>query len=266
MRRGNAHAAPSAQAIVRTTAGAEDALARLQTVVHELAGVIGGSLRLLDMARAELGEQDGAREHAAEARRHVDAVRAAMAHVADLIRTAGRPGVARLSSHSSAISFAAAARHAIDVLSPAALDRGVLIRAEVDASLDDVPAGPIYSVIINALRNSIEAVHDGGTIELRARRDVTPPTVILEVLDDGPGPDDHDPARLFDHGYTTKPGSSGIGLALARHVIRELGGTISLSPRWPQRERHARGAALVASYPVPSAHTVAARATFGEER
>jgi signal transduction histidine kinase len=36
---------------------------------------------------------------------------------------------------------------------------------------------------------------------------------------------------VFDFGFTTKENGSGLGLSLARDIINELGGTISLTPR-----------------------------------
>ncbi|PYM64709.1 MAG: hypothetical protein DMD79_05980 [Candidatus Rokuibacteriota bacterium] len=85
-----------------------------------------------------------------------------------------------------------------------------------------VDAGHLQQVLINLLMNALEAVPEGGRVELAARR-VTEgdrPVVELSVSDNGPGiPPDVLP-RIFEPFYTTKPQGEGTGLGLA--VSRDL--------------------------------------------
>ena len=83
----------------------------------------------------------------------------------------------------------------------------------------------------------------------RARLDAA--EVIIEILDDGPGPTDAAQTRAFERGFSTRPGSSGIGLALASDIARELGGGITLEPRWPKKPHgQRRGAVLRLRFPA----------------
>jgi signal transduction histidine kinase len=56
-----------------------------------------------------------------------------------------------------------------------------------------------------------------------------PSYVYLRIEDNGPGLSNS--SDLFVPFYTTKPGGSGIGLALARQITELHGGTLSLQNR-----------------------------------
>jgi signal transduction histidine kinase len=46
-------------------------------------------------------------------------------------------------------------------------------------------------------------------------------TVRIRVADDGPGIPRELRARVFEPGFSTKPGGWGVGLALARRIVEE---------------------------------------------
>lgn len=58
---------------------------------------------------------------------------------------------------------------------------------------------------------------------------------------------------VFDFGFSTKEGGSGVGLSLARDIVLELGGKIALTPR--SDSERASGAHLrvrVPASPLPT--------------
>ncbi|KYF55109.1 histidine kinase [Sorangium cellulosum] len=98
-----------------------------------------------------------------------------------------------------------------------------------DIVLDLDPA-KIEQVLLNLLRNAIEAAApaEDGTVVLRARRQ--PRHAVIEVEDDGPGIANPE-APIFDPFYSTKPNGTGLGLAIAHRIITDHEGTIEFQSR-----------------------------------
>lgn len=96
----------------------------------------------------------------------------------------------------------------------------------------------VRQVLLNLLKNSIEAMADGGTLCLRVTAEASDPYVHLEVEDTGPGfaPD----APVFDAFYTTKPHGTGLGLSIVHRIVSEHGGSIDCHSE-PGRTRFAIG-------------------------
>ena len=53
---------------------------------------------------------------------------------------------------------------------------------------------------------------------------------MISVLDDGPGVAVEDVDRVFEPGHTTHGEGSGLGLSLARRMMRAIGGDVVAQP------------------------------------
>jgi two-component system nitrogen regulation sensor histidine kinase NtrY len=119
----------------------------------------------------------------------------------------------------------------------------------------EVDPDQLEQMLINLLRNAVEAVHerghpadpsgrDGTTSPLATDSsvvmswDVTERDLILIIEDNGPGL--LNPSNTFVPFYTTKPAGSGIGLVLSRQIAEAHGGSIDLVNRTDKKGCRAR--------------------------
>jgi signal transduction histidine kinase len=80
-------------------------------------------------------------------------------------------------------------------------------------------------------------------VEVRTEADEAAAT--LTVRDHGPGLPDGETERIFDPFYTTKPGGTGLGLAVAQQVVHQHGGSLSAD------SADGGGARFTLALPVP---------------
>jgi len=237
-------------------ASTELASRQVREFVHELSNLVDGSLRSIDLARRDLAPLAQAQATLTEAQRHLDAAALAVGHIAALIRSIHHPlrGIGlplTASRFDRARPLSEAVRHAVEVLGPLATERCIGVSVNLEPETERAPAAPIYPVIANALRNAIDSINHEGQVDITARveRSDGSDEVVIEIIDDGSGPPAGSEGRVFEFGFTTKPGSTGIGLALARDVVTEMGGSIALKPRWDD-EKPRRGAVLTVRFPL----------------
>ena len=111
--------------------------------------------------------------------------------------------------------------------------RDVDIALEVEEGLPEVPVAfaSLVRVWANLIRNSIRAMDGRGRIAIRAKGDG--PSVLVEVVDSGPGVDPGLRDRLFTP-FAGKVGQGpgmGLGLSICKRIVEGSGGSISHAER-----------------------------------
>lgn len=95
------------------------------------------------------------------------------------------------------------------------------------ATMTDGPQ--LQQVFLNLINNGIDAVGQGGRIELSTRLGADG-KLVLEFADSGPGIKPENIKQIFDPFFTTKdPGKgTGLGLYISYDIIQKLGGSITV--------------------------------------
>ena len=97
--------------------------------------------------------------------------------------------------------------------------------------------GHLSQVFINLLKNSAEAMPEGGRICMTTAYEPDKTgagggDIVITIRDDGPGITEKALARLFEPGWSSKgPEHSGLGLSISKDIIESHNGTISCESR-----------------------------------
>jgi PAS domain S-box-containing protein len=109
--------------------------------------------------------------------------------------------------------------------------RGVTVRLHVDPALAAITVDPdqMQQVLLNLLKNAVEATPDGGTVEVHAypSGDEPRPGAVIQVLDSGPGIDPESLPKIFEPFYTKgKASGTGLGLYVSHGIVERHGGEL----------------------------------------
>lgn len=84
----------------------------------------------------------------------------------------------------------------------------------------------VQQIVLNLLKNSIQALQDHGTVIFRTFKDGN--CVILKVMDNGPGIPPENKNQLFDPFFTTKKNGTGLGLWIVYRLVESMRGVIEV--------------------------------------
>ncbi len=110
------------------------------------------------------------------------------------------------------------------------------VRLDVLRSEDTVRADPmrLRQLLDGLVENALRVAPDGGSVEVRARRDG--PDVVVEVEDDGPGLTSADAEVAFERGSLRtkyephRPVGTGLGLSIARRLAERMDADLAAAP------------------------------------
>lgn len=88
-------------------------------------------------------------------------------------------------------------------------------------------AEAVKQCLVNLIKNSLEAMPQGGHVQVRTGLDGQ--QVFVQVQDTGTGMSAQNMEKVFSPFYSTKPQGYGMGLAMIKKLVDELGGHVQLS-------------------------------------
>ena len=88
--------------------------------------------------------------------------------------------------------------------------------------------GQFERVLLNLVLNAMEAGGENCHINVSSADADQTESVVIKVIDDGPGMDESVASKIMEPYFSTKRRGSGLGLAMCRKIVEEHGGKLSL--------------------------------------
>jgi signal transduction histidine kinase len=131
------------------------------------------------------------------------------------------------------VDLALSLGNTVAVLKSKARGKSVAVNVELEPGLPRVRGfgGELNQIWANLIDNALDAVPEGGVVEVRARRECE--SVVVCVADNGTGIPEEIVKKIFDPFFTTKPmgQGTGLGLDIVRRLVRHNSGDISVESR-----------------------------------
>jgi signal transduction histidine kinase/pSer/pThr/pTyr-binding forkhead associated (FHA) protein len=152
----------------------------------------------------------------------------------------------------------------VELIAPMANEKGVMVIADAEPDHPAIPIDPdgIHQVIMNLLSNALDAVEaQKGLIKITVRYDEEGRQSMIEVTDNGTGIAEPMRQHIFELFHSTKGNrGTGLGLAVARKIVEEHEGTISV------RSKPGQGSTFTVRLPVHHERLADPSTTHGPAR
>ncbi len=128
-----------------------------------------------------------------------------------------------------------------------ALDAMALSQAGLEVSVDAATPGQCefdVDAVTRALRNLLRNAAEAGASHAQIDAEREGQWLTFCVTDDGPGLDEDQQNQVFDPFFTTKARGTGLGLAVSRQEVEEIGGSLH------HDSTHAEGARFILRIPI----------------
>jgi two-component system, LuxR family, sensor kinase FixL len=201
------------------------------TLAHELAQPLNSAANAIEASGKLLRGLPDTR--AREARHGLSLASGSIQRASDILRRL-RSFVARGRVEAETQDLASLIADASVLMVPQAQREGVEIGFDLDPRARWVKADAVQvqQVLINLVRNAIEAMRDASDRHLViSTRAAAPRMIEILVEDSGPGIDPRRAETLFAPFHSNKPEGLGVGLSLCRTIVEAHGGTIEAEPR-----------------------------------
>jgi len=128
----------------------------------------------------------------------------------------------------SRVNLNALATDCAELLGIGSREKGVEFRLEImdNVAMAQGDADLIKNCCINLIKNALEALPGGGAITVRTGMNTH--FVFIEVEDTGPGIPPELRDKVFNPFFSTKDQGAGLGLAMTKKIVEDMGGKVQL--------------------------------------
>jgi signal transduction histidine kinase len=212
-------------------------------IAHEINNPLGSIAAGIEGLRRELSEAPGTPARTIE---FIDLVLREARRASEITSR-----LLRLGRHESArrepIWLAEETREMTRMVEHLARQRSIRVVVDFDSALPPITGDPVEwrQVLLNLVRNAVDASPDDGTVSLSGRRESN--AIVLRVCDEGCGFAEEVRDKVFEPFFTTKPPGqgTGLGLAIVHRIVTEHGGSVR-AQNWD------RGGEIVVEMPLTS--------------
>jgi two-component system sensor histidine kinase HydH len=143
--------------------------------------------------------------------------------------------------------------HTVRLIQADAQTRNINVQIRIsDLSKIPLDANQMTQAILNLLLNALQAVRNGGRIEVGAELNTSDSLLKIWVEDDGSGISADQKKKIFDPFFTTREKGTGLGLAIVHKIVENHRGEINLeSPPVGKKQ----GTRIALSIPAESPRT-----------
>jgi two-component system, OmpR family, phosphate regulon sensor histidine kinase PhoR len=125
---------------------------------------------------------------------------------------------------------------AVEVCRPKADQKGVGIRIHAERGLcARLNGAMVEQALVNLIDNAIKYSEAGEEVQISTAREAD--TLVIKVIDQGPGIEEEHLPRLFERFYridkarSRAAGGTGLGLAIVKHIVQAQNGTVGVESR-----------------------------------
>ena len=133
----------------------------------------------------------------------------------------------------TALSLAPLLNEVVRALSYDLDEKHIALQAKNEHLIIEADEQLLRQAIFNLLLNAVQAVPDGGQIEIVARKH-NANEAVLEIRDNGPGVAPEHRTEIFKPYFTMQSKGTGLGLAIVQQIVLAHGWEIQCVPNEPQ--------------------------------
>ncbi|WP_224372229.1 sensor histidine kinase [Hyalangium versicolor] len=193
----------------------------LAGVAHEVRNPLGGIELFSGLLAEDLraGSSQDAAAHVGRIQREVAYLQRI---VEDFLAFAREQPLAR-----APVEAPALLSNACELLSAEAEAKNVKVELEAASAQLEADGSLLTAALVNLVKNAVQASPSGARVQVTGRAEGS--RYAIEVRDAGPGIPEAERERIFEPFFTTREKGTGLGLPLARKIIRAHGGELAFT-------------------------------------